>query len=168
MNDTKRKIWTAGLTMLALVAAAMMIAGSQTGCANNAAGYRAVTVTVKVGNETGRTLAAVCRVRRLACVKKHTAVRTVELEECLRYCHRALDRWTKIVRPAINTATEATFAGLEIARQARKVDATWIAKLRPAVCALIRSVTQWRDLLGKKAEGLLGLLGSVEGFVCYK
>jgi len=163
----REKIYTTGLTMGALVVAAMILAWLP-GCGNNALGYRAVTVAVKVGNESGRTLAAACKVKRLACVKQYGAVRTVELEECLRTCHRALDSWIKIVRPALNTATIATFAGLETARQAKRTDSTWVAKLRPGVCALIRAVGQWRALLGPKADGLLSLLRSLEGFACSK
>jgi hypothetical protein len=159
----REKLNTAILFALSLLLAAWL-----SGCGNNAAGYRACTTSIKVGNEVGRTLAGVCRVVRLACVKKYGAVRTVELEECLRTCHKALDSWVKVVRPAVNSAVALAFGGLETARAAKRVDSTWIAKLRPGVCALIRAVTQWRDLLGKKAEGMLNLLGSLEGFACSK
>jgi hypothetical protein len=166
--DTKRKLFTFGLTMIAGFVAIIILAFTTAGCWNNAAGYRALTVTVKVGNETGKTLAVVCKAKRVECVKKYGAVRTPELEECIRTCYKALDAWVKVVKPAISSSVAFAFGGLETARAAKKTDSTWIDKLKPGACALVRAVTEWRDMLGKKAEGFLNLLGSVEGFVCSK
>jgi hypothetical protein len=164
MSDTKRN-YLPFIVMMAIIWATLGIPWL-TGCGNNAAGYRALTVTVKAGNETGKTMAAVCKAQRLSCTKKFGAVRTVELEECLRDCYKALTAWVKYVKPAINTSVGLAFAGLETARAAKKVDSTWIAKLRPAVCALIKGLGEWKALLGKKAESLLSLLGSVEKIAC--
>jgi len=153
--------------MLGMIGAAMIAAsfGLSSGCGSLAPGYRAVTVTVKVGNETGKTLAAACKIKRLACVKKHPD-RGVPLEECLRSCHKALKTWVTIARPAVNTATESTFAALETARQAKRSDSTWVAKLRPGACALVRSLLEWRELLGDKAKKLLDMLGTIKEVAC--
>lgn len=158
----KPKLAAGGAVLLAII-----IAATAPACGNLAPGYRAVTVTVKVGNETGKGLAAVCKVRRLDCLKKHEQdANPTGLEECLRPCHRALTAWTTIARPAINTATEGAFAALETARQAKRSDSTWIAKLRPGVCALAAILQGWQTVLGDKAAGLLKLLSSVEDIAC--
>jgi len=151
-----------------LVAVVIALVAFGPACANNAAGYRAVTITVKVGNTTGRTLAAACKIKRIACVEQHGAEHSVARDECLRGCRKALTAWTTIVRPAINTCTLAAFAGLETARQAKRTDATWVAKLRPGACALIRALDQWRMLLGAGVAGLLAMLGTVEDVACSK
>jgi hypothetical protein len=130
-------------------------------------GYRGVTVTVKAGNETGKTVAAVCGEKRRACVDKHKSD-IPALKACLAPCHKALTDWTTIVRPAVNTAIGAAFAALETARQAGRKDSTWVARLRPGICALASILQEWRTLMGDKAETLLNLLGTVEDVACSK
>ncbi len=132
---------------------------------NLTTGYRGVTVAVKVGNETGKTIAAVCADKRRACIDKHGG-NVQDLQACVLPCHKALTAWTTIVRPAINTSTEAAFAALETARQAKRPDSTWVAKLRPGLCALAAILQEWRVLLGDKAAPLLSLLKTVEDVAC--
>jgi hypothetical protein len=149
---------------LAVVGACLILAAFSPGCSLTT-GYRAVTVTVKAGNETGKAMASVCAVKRKACVDKHRDD-IPALQACLKPCHRALTAWTTIVRPAVNTATEGAFAALETARQAKRSDSTWVAKLRPGLCALAAILQEWRALLGDKAKTLLNLLGTVEDIAC--
>jgi hypothetical protein len=130
-------------------------------------GYRGVTVATKVGNETGKTIASVCGEKRRVCVGKHVGD-TPALNACLKPCHKALTDWTTIVRPAVNTAIGAAFASLETARQAKRSDSTWVAKLRPGICALAAILQEWRTLMGDKAKTLLNLLGTVEDVACSK
>jgi hypothetical protein len=165
MKRSTKKVYTTGLSLMALVVAAMILAWVP-GC-NLTTGYRAVTVTVKVGNETGKAGAAACAVKRKTCVDRHKED-VPALQACLKPCHKALTAWTTIVRPAVNTATEATFAALETARQAKKPGSTWVAKLRPGICALVAILQEWRSLLGDKAKTLLNLLGTVEDVACSK
>lgn len=155
------KVRAIGAGAIMILAVLLMSAG----CGNLAAGYRAVTVTVKVGNETGRTLAGACSVQRKACVAKH---KDAALRACLQPCHKALTAWTKIARPAINASTIATFGALETARAAKRTDSTWIAKIRPGLCALMGMLKEGKALLGDKAKPLLDLLATVEGVACSK
>ena len=42
----------------------------------------------------------------------------------------------------------------------------WLALVRPAVCALLRVVTEWGHLLPDKAKPILGYLAPLGGVVC--
>ena len=159
------KMTTAGIVCLALIVAMLLLANTA-GCGSLAPGYRAITVVTLTGNETGKTLAQTCEIKRKACVEKYGAVMTPELEECLRACHTALDRWVKIVKPAINTSTAAAFGVLETARAAKDRDAPWVAKIKPAVCALADAILAWKGMLGDKAPRLLSAVQTLEGVVC--
>lgn len=157
------------LPILILAGALMLSAG----CPSNAAGYRALTVGVKVTNEAGKTLASVCKAKRLSCVDKLGTEDKVALRECLGDCPKALKHWVQIVKPAVGSGVEVTFRALEAARDKRECAKNkpkckdWVYHLKGWGCTLIRAVTLWRDLLGKTAaERYLNLLASVESWVC--
>jgi hypothetical protein len=137
-----------------------------------APGYRSLTVAVKVTNEGGKTLARVCKDKRLACVDKHGTEDRTALRKCLGDCPKALKHWVQIVKPAVGSGVGVTFQSLEAARDKRecaknKPDCkNWTAKFVGWACTLSRAVVLWRDLLGPKAQTYLNLISSVEKWVC--
>ncbi len=134
-------------------------------CTGLAGGYRAVQIVKQAGDETGKTLAAACKVKREACTKKHPA-KSAELKTCLRPCLTALRAWVKVVRPTINSANLAAWGALETAYAAKKHSAAWLSKLKPGPCALIKALKQWKHLAEGKFTAILKTVGSLEGLVC--
>jgi hypothetical protein len=124
-----------------VVAGLALVATAHAGCGSLAPGYRTVLIVRDVGDQTGKTLANACKIRRLDCTEKHSPG-SPQVKECLKTCHEALVTWTRYVRPALNSALAATYAGLETAYAAGKRKTDWRPLLRPGVCALLRAARQ--------------------------
>jgi hypothetical protein len=134
-------------------------------CGSLAPGYRTVLIVRDAGNMTGKTLAGACKIKRAECKAKYTLM-THAGKACTKSCREALTQWTRHVRPALNNALSATFAGLEIAWAAGKDKSDWMAMLRPAVCALLKASRQWWPIAGPRLQIVLAPLKGLEGLVC--
>jgi hypothetical protein len=145
--------------------AGIMLAIYLAGCSGLAPGYRALLVVKEAGDQTGKTMAAVCKAKRLECEKKHAADKPA-LKACVKPCRDALERWVKYARPAINSAQLATWAALETAYQAEKHEADWLKLLKPGACALIKLLEQWKAIAPAKFAAVIATISGLKGLVC--
>ena len=125
---------------------------------------------------TGKTMAAVCKAKRVGCLATYNAATKVDpsktteaaaaLKECVKGCKEALTRWVKYVKPSVNSALAATWGGLETARLAGQKETDVLKLIKPGACALIKGVEAWKGLLGDKLAGVIGPLVALKGLVC--
>jgi hypothetical protein len=167
MTDrTVKQCYTTGITMLALVVAAMILAWIP-GCKGPYdAAWRTLDGIQKARDLTAQQLAAVSEAKRKDCVKQHGA-KTEGYATCIKAHREALKQWRKNVRPSVNTAVQITATALQIAEKVKpdkKVD--WLTLLRPSACALLRAVKSWGHYFADKGASILGALGSFEGVIC--
>jgi hypothetical protein len=130
-------------------------------------GYRSLVVAKQAGDESGKTIARVCKAKRLECFAKHEND-VPALRVCLTPCKNALERWVKYARPSLNAALAATFAGLEVAYHAKKSKADWMSWLKPGVCGLLRMGVDISKIpeLAKAMKTVLAPVKLIEGLVC--
>jgi hypothetical protein len=161
MSETKRKLATLAVTVAAVVLAIMLAGCKASGLT---LGYRTVGIVRDAGDQTGKTMAAVCKSKRLKCETDYKAQPAL-YRQCLQPCTVALGLWVRKIRPAINTALLATWGALETAYAARKHEAPWLEKIRPAACALLRALGEWAPM-APKLSAIAAPLKAVEGLVC--
>jgi len=128
-----------------------------------APGYRALTLGARVGGQIESDLGSICKARRVRCEAGHPAPDM--LTACELPCLRALRVWAA-VRVRYNAAAEIAWGSLETARIAQRSDATWLDKLRPGVCAVLRAIEQLRPILGEKVTSWLATLVTIQGLAC--
>lgn len=160
-EPTQRRIWTAGLTLLAMVGACLILAFS-TGC--KGAGWRALDATQNARDMTAKQLASVVSAKHASCKAAH-GVKNAEFAACIQKHRKALEDWRRIARPVINDSIAITAAGLQIADRVGK-KANWVELVKPAVCAISRSIKAFGHWFPDKAAGVLSALGLVEGVTC--
>jgi len=156
---------SAKINSLTLGALAVIAALLFSGCTNLAPGYRALVIVKEAGDQTGKTMAAACKTKRLACEAEHSTDKVL-LKACLAPCLDALRAWVRVAKPAIRSAQLAAWAALETAYAAKSHDAPWLAKLKPGACALIRILKQWEGLAGEKFKAIARTVVMLEGLVC--
>ena len=162
----RRKVWTTGITMLAMVAAVMILAWIP-GCKGPYdAAWRTLDSIQKAKALTAQQLAQAARLKHADCKKLH-GVKNAAFANCIADHRKALKTWQDDARPAINSAVQITATALQIAEQVKaekKVD--WMTLLKPAVCALMRVARAWGHYFPDKGKTVLGALQGLEGVLC--
>lgn len=159
---TSREIAWVGMGVLVLLALAL------TGCKAGpyAVAWRTLDGVQRARNLTAQQLAASAAAKHRACVKAHTT-KTPAFAACIDKHRMALDYWRQIARPSINAAVQVTATAVQIAERARDDPGiAWTALVKPAVCALSRSLRMFGHLLSDGASAVLRLLPVVEGVTC--
>lgn len=145
-----------------LVAVALISFALQSGCAG--AGWRALDGTQKARDMFAQQLASVVKAKHADCEKQHGA-KTPEYAACIKTHRKALDSWRYVARPIVNDSIAITAAGMQIADKA-KSKANWIELIKPAVCAISRSVKAFGHWFPDKAAGVMSALKLAEGVTC--
>lgn len=162
-HRTVKQCWTAGLTMLAMVAAAMMITAFGMGC--KGAGWRALDATQNARDLAAKQLAASAHAKHKECLAAHGS-KTAGFAECIKDHRDALRHWGDIARPVINSSISITAAALLIAERVKGAKANVIELLKPAVCTLVRVAKAWAHFYGAAKDTILGALKFAEGVSC--
>lgn len=149
-----------GYLVGALIAFALITAS--TGC--KGAGWKALDATQNARDLTAKQLASAVATKHADCKKAH-GVKNEAFAACIKKHRAALDSWIKIARPVINDSIAITAAALQIADKVGK-NANWIELIKPAVCALSRSVKAFGHYFADKAAGVLSALSLIEGVTC--
>lgn len=167
-HQRSQKIFTTGLGLLGLVAAALILSGTlMIGCKGPYdAAWRTLDAVQKAQSLTAQQLAQAAEVKRKECIKAHGA-KTSGYAKCIDIHRKALKSWQDAARPSINTAVQVTATAVQIAEKVdadKKVD--WIQLLAPAVCSLGRALKSFGHLFSDGAKTVLGLLAPLEGVTC--
>lgn len=164
-----RKIWTTGLTLIAMVAACLIIASFGTGCRGPYdAAWRSLDSIQKAKSLTAQQLAQVAKANHEKCLKAN-GPKTEDYAHCVKDTRAMLSTWQKTVRPAVNSAVNITATAITIAERAKQdPKLKWITLLKPAVCALMRVAKDWGHYYADKGAAVLGALTAFEGVVCHE
>jgi hypothetical protein len=136
------------------------------GCSGNlTAGYRTVTAISHARDATSKALVGVCQPKHLECVDEY-GIKTEGYKRCIEKCSKALQYWSLIGFPSIQAALRLTIASLEVAYQAKKKETNWIKYAKPGVCAIVKAVDEFKELIGEKGKTILGYLRIGSQFVC--
>jgi hypothetical protein len=83
--------------------------------------------------------------------------------------HKALKAWSQYAKPSINTALVSTVTGLSLAERSKQKDFKWLDTLRPAVCAVVKSVAQWGHLFPpSQQKQIMATIFLIKGVTCDK
>jgi len=138
----------------------------QGACNPRAAAWRTTAAVKAAGNVAAQALADEGDKQHRQCLSKH-GPKTEGYANCIKDHYAAMLAWQNFVKPAINSALRATVDGLTIASKVKlKPDFDWKAALKPAACAILKIVSEWKHLFGKRAKTILGVLAGGEAFVC--
>ena len=159
-HRTVKQCWTSGITLLALVAAAMMLPWL-TGCPNAyRAGWVSTATLVDARDATDKGIAAAFRARVTKCVAK-----TPEDVPAIRKCteeskeYRAARKWQGIVLPTVNTSIKVAIATLEIAERVQASKESTLKKvlnaLKDGVCKLLQVLDEWKDHFSAEVKAAL-------------
>jgi len=148
-----------GPVAILLLALGLMVSA---GC--KGAGWRALDATQNARDLTAKQLASAVATKHAECKKAH-GVKTEAFAACIKKHRAALDSWIKIARPVINDSIAITAAALQIADKVGK-KANWIDLLKPAACAISRSVKAFGHYFADKAAGVLSALSLIDGVTC--
>lgn len=127
------------------------------------AAWRTMDGVILARDSTAASLAAWGRAELVRCKARPEAERAA----CLKPASDALAAWRSTARPAINSALHVAAASVEIAERAKgpaKID--WMALLRPAICALLRTTKAWGHYYPDAGKSVLAYLGAFEGVIC--
>lgn len=128
------------------------------------AGYKSITAVRMAGDKTDKTLAEICKAKRLDCIEKHQPD-TVKLRACMDDCNDALNRWVNYAKPSINSALELAYAGILTAHKAKQ-GVEWTKLIKPSACGLLRVLKLWRHLMPEKFDAIITPIVALEGLVC--
>lgn len=148
-----------GYLVGALIAMALI---TTAGC--KGAGWRALDATQNARDLTAKQLASVVAAKHASCKAAH-GVKNAEFADCIKKHRKALEDWRRIARPVINDSIAITAAGLQIADKVGK-KANWVELVKPAVCAISRSIKAFGHWFPDSAAGVLSALSMVEGVTC--
>jgi hypothetical protein len=166
---TEKKTWTAGLSMLAVIMAAILLGIFWQGCEPYKAAWaslRSVQVAAQ-GVDVG--IATAHKVKRGKCneaFKPGTPAAIKCLVESKQ--HEALKQWQVYAKPAVKSAIVLTAASLEIAQKSGDKGYKWRDSLLPAVCALSRTISEFGHLFPPSAKWLKDVAALAKGFTCPK
>jgi hypothetical protein len=110
-----------------------------------------------------RDCAAACpasEAERKACLAVCTqrfGAATQPYRDCLGQYPGALDRWIKVVRPTVNSALTLTVTALQLAERSRDKTLPWLEYLKPALCAVCTTATQWEQMLPGNVKTMVAL-----------
>lgn len=159
-----RKPKVPGVAIFLLAVALMLSAGCKAG--PYAVAWRTLDGIQRARDLTAQQLAQSAQAKHRNCLKAHTA-KTRAFAACVEKHRMALDYWRQIARPSINAAVQVTATAVQIAERARDDPGiAWTALVKPALCALSRSLRMFGHLLSDGAAAVLRLLPVVEGMVC--
>ena len=155
-----------GKPVASLLLVGVLVVGAGAGCKTNlTACYKASSTLSQLRQRTTVALAGACREQREACLAHDERA---DRYDCLKAskCPAAMRTYETIVRPSVQTSEDGVFGACETAREAKRDEASWIAKAKPGVCAAAAALQRWQDLLGDRVKPLLELLGGFEAIAC--
>jgi hypothetical protein len=152
---------------LAFVAlCAVVLAGLCAGCGNKyTTAYRSLGAVREGAALAERALTDTCKGKVIQCERDHPTDRAAYLA-CADPCRKAGESWTRVVRPAINSALLVGVAAVDSAYQA-KVSPSASSYLAPVACALARALELWGHLLPPPvAAAVRAVCGAIELGLC--
>ena len=171
MERTEKRIWTTGLTLLAMIVAVMILATFAPGCANAyRAGWASTAALVDATAATDKGIAVAFKSKVTDCVSKHPkdvpATRAC-VEASTEY--KAARQWQTSVLPSVNTAIKVAIATLEIAERVQASKESTLTKvlnaLKDGVCKLLPVLDEWKDRMSANMKAAMVYVKMI-GVVC--
>jgi len=164
---------TALVALVAGILIAIVLWGAG-GCNHYATAWRATAAVKAAGNLADDSIASSVTAKHRECIAKHCGSddpakckSPAEYRDCVGKAQAVGLAWMQVVRPAINSALQATVTGLTIAERVKlKPDFNWMDALKPAVCMLSKVAKEWSDYFGPNAQTVKTYLAVVEGVAC--
>jgi len=165
---TEQKIWTAGLTMIALIMAAIILA-TFSSCNKYEVAWRTATALKSAGTLTDKVIAKASYDKRQQCVKAFGKGTPAYVKCFLESPHyAALKHWQLHAKPTINGALIVFITSMQLAERMRG-DYDWTQALKVVACAIAKTVTQFSALFpADKRQQIGSLLGLVQVASCSK
>lgn len=168
-SEAERRIWTAGVFLISVVAAVMILAAFAlpgSGCNPLAAAWKTTAGAMEITKGTApQIIDTIARPKHEACLKTHGA-KSAGYGVCIASTHKRLKAWPRYGRPGMRSGVATTYAGLRVSEAAGKKDFDVLEALTPGLCGGIRVAKEWEAEYPDKAKGLIKVFQLVGSFVC--